>query len=65
MIHNKVKMILINIVIFSIFNQICYWILGLWMHLEKIYYFIKQMVETYVDLYIDLNDLHIIQICVI
>ena len=24
MIHNKVKMILINIVIFSIFNQICY-----------------------------------------
>ena len=29
MIHKKVKMILINIVIFSIFNQICYWILAL------------------------------------
>ena len=29
MIHKKLKMILINIVIFSIFNQIYYWILGL------------------------------------
>jgi hypothetical protein len=65
MIHKKVKMILINIVIFSIFNQICYWILGSGRIKRRFYYFTKQMVDTYVDLYIDLNDLHIIQICVI